>query len=113
MKNIIIAVLVAFIFNVNASANPVIMAELQKMEAAAELRLAAKDSQIAELAAEIVAKDSQIAELAAEIAAKDSQIKNPDLETAVKIKFNQAMVDAKTSITKITEEIISKLKGGK
>jgi chaperonin cofactor prefoldin len=64
------------------------------------------------LAAEIVAKDSQLAAMAAEIVVKNSQLKT-DLAEVVKVKFNQAMVDAKTSITKITEEIISKLKGGK
>jgi hypothetical protein len=101
MKNIIIAVLAAF--TLNASANPVIVAELQKMEAAANSQLAVKDSQIADLLSKLAAKDSELAELK----------NNPDLETAVKIKFNQAVTDAKTSIAKITEEIVSKLKGNK
>jgi hypothetical protein len=108
MKNTIIAVLAAC--TLNASANPVIVAELQKMEAAANSQLAAKDS-------ELVVKDSQIADLLSKLAAKDSELaelkNNPDLETAVKIKFNQAVTDAKTSIAKITEEIVSKLKGNK
>ena len=98
MKNIIIAVLAAFALNNSLMANPVIVAELQKIESAS----AAKDKQIADLLSQLNAKDELIAELKS----------NPDLETAVKIRFNQAVLDAKTSITKITEEIISKLKKG-
>ena len=107
MKAIIVAVLVAFTNSLVA--NPVIVAELQKMEAATERQLAAKEDRIAAMAAEIVAKDSQLA-------AKDSLIaelkNNPDLDQALKVKFNQALVDAKTSISKLTEEIISKFKKG-
>ena len=113
MKKFIIAVLVAFTINNSLVANPVILSELQKMEAAAaatKRQLAEKDSQLAAMAAEIAAKDSQLTKKDQEITAlKES----PDFDQAVKVKLNQTILDAKTSITKITEEIISKLKGGK
>ena len=109
MKNIIIAVLAAFALNNSLMANPIIIAELQKVEAATERQLAAKDDQIAAMAAEIAAKDSQLAAMAAEIVVKDSQLKT-DLGEIVKIKFNQAMVDAKSSITKLTDDLLSKIK---
>jgi DnaJ-class molecular chaperone len=99
MKNItILAVLTAIALSNSLSANPVIVAELQKMESVST----AKDNQIADLLTQLNAKDALIAELKS----------NPDLETAVKVKFNQAVMDAKVAITKLTEEIVSKLKKG-
>ena len=98
MKNIIVAVLTAITISNSLLANPVILAELEKMESVA----AAKDNQIADLLMQLAAKENQIAELK----------NNPDFEQAVRVKFNQALTEAKMSIGKITEEIISKLKKG-
>ena len=105
MKNIIIAVLVAFIFNVNASANPVIMAELQKMESASIV----KDNQIADLLSQLANKDKQLT-------VKDSLIaelkNNPDLDQALRVKFNSVVAETKTKLQTITDEVIAKLKKG-
>jgi peptidoglycan hydrolase CwlO-like protein len=106
MKKIIVATVSVFsILTSSMVANPVIIAELAKMESS----LTGKDNQIAALQAELESAKAEIESAKAEVARlKES----PDFDQAVKAKFNSLLADTKTKLQTLTEEIISKIKKG-
>ena len=98
MKNIIAAVSALLICASSMLANPVIIAELAKIESSNT----AKDNQIAELSSKLAEAQKKI----------DSLTESPDFDQAVKVKFNSIVAETKTKLQTITDEVIAKLKKG-
>jgi hypothetical protein len=93
MKKLIVALMAVTAFNFSAHAEETtakdVIALIQKMES------------------QMIAKDNQIEHLRAKLAEAEA---SPDLERALKLRFEKALGEAKTSVNKITEDVLSKLK---
>jgi len=90
MKQLAIVAAITIFTTSSMLANPVILEEVNRLE-----------SKIIALEAEVAARRAEIEQLKA----------NPDFNQALKIKVGQMLLDTKTSVSKITEELMMKLRG--
>ena len=69
---------------------------------------------LGKMEAEGVSKDEELMRVRAQLEAAKAVIvkmrEEPDLEQALKVRFEKAFTEAKTSVNKLTEEILTKIK---
>jgi hypothetical protein len=98
MKKLIIAVLAVITFSFFANAS----------SPAEEIRLL-----LSKMEAEGVSKDEEILRVHAELQAAKAVIakmrEEPDLEQAIKVRFDKALKEASNAVNKLTEEVIVKI----